>query len=68
MSSSGAELLPETIRCPYCNARMDLYEEERVTKKFECPACHRMIDFSNAASQLSGILSKMGKKADPPKE
>lgn len=68
MSEPESGLLPETIRCPYCNARMDLYEEERIVKKFECPACHRMIDLSNAASQLSDILARMGKKADPQKE
>ena len=68
MSESDSGLLPETIRCPYCNARMDLYEEERIVKKFECPACHREIDFSNTPSQLTGILARMGKKPDPPKE
>jgi hypothetical protein len=67
MSESDSGLLPETIRCPFCNARMDLYDEERVVKKFECPACHRMIDFSNTPSQLLGILARMGKKGDSPK-
>jgi hypothetical protein len=47
---------------------MDLYEEERIGKKFVCPACNREIDLSNTASQLTGILAMMGKKPDPPKE
>jgi hypothetical protein len=68
MSDSDSSLLPETIRCPYCNARMDLYEEERVVKKFECPACNRVIDFSNTPSQLLDMMARMGKKGTPPKE
>jgi hypothetical protein len=47
---------------------MDLYEEERVVKKFECPACHRLIDLSNTSSQLLDFMAKMGKKPDKPKE
>jgi hypothetical protein len=68
MPESESGLLPETIRCPYCNARMDLYEEERIVKKFECPACHRMIDFSNTSSQLLDFMARMGKKPERPKE
>jgi uncharacterized protein with PIN domain len=68
MPEPDTGLLPETIRCPYCNARMDLYQEERIVKKFECPACNRVIDFSNTPSQLTGVLARMGKKANPSKE
>lgn len=41
-----AELLPPTIKCPHCNAKMDLDDQERAIKKFECPACKKQIDFS----------------------
>jgi hypothetical protein len=61
MPPSESDLLPETIRCPFCNARMDLYEEERISKKFDCPACNREIDLRNTPSQLMNMFSKMGK-------
>jgi hypothetical protein len=62
MSSPEDDLLPVTIRCPFCNARMDLDDEERALKTFECPACHRIIDFRSTPSQLQGMLALMGKK------
>jgi hypothetical protein len=62
MPSPDPDLLPETIRCPFCNARMDLYQEERAGKKFECPACNREIDLRNTPSQLTNMFARMGKK------
>jgi hypothetical protein len=40
------EMLPPTIKCPHCSAKMDLDEQERVTRLFDCPACMKRIDLT----------------------
>jgi hypothetical protein len=50
MPQLHSELLPPTIRCPHCNAKMDLDEQERARKTFDCPACRKQIDLSEPRS------------------
>ena len=40
------ELLPIIIECPECSNELELNFEERIEKKFHCPACECFLDFS----------------------
>lgn len=48
MPQLHSALLPSIIKCPHCAAKMDLDDQERVTKRFECPACNRLIDLTGS--------------------
>ena len=46
MPQLHSEMLPPTVNCPHCGVRMDLDDNERLVKKFECPACRKAIDLN----------------------
>ena len=44
MEQIHSGMLPETIKCPHCGAKVNLDEEDRKVKRFECPGCKREIN------------------------
>ena len=61
MPTLRAEPLPANINCPYCGASMDLDDQERIEKRFTCPACNKPIDLSMAGTS-SGSQAKSSPK------
>jgi hypothetical protein len=47
MPQLHSEMLPPSINCPHCGAKMDLDDQERVVKTFDCPACKKVIDLGD---------------------
>jgi hypothetical protein len=47
MTERPDEMLPETIDCLHCGANMTLDEQERIEKRFICPACKEANDLAN---------------------
>lgn len=41
-----ATKLPKQVKCPECGREVDLDENEMKSKKFTCPWCNKLIDFS----------------------
>ena len=54
MPQLHSEMLPPTVNCPLCGVRMDLDDNERLVKKFECPACKKAIDLTGFVAPNTG--------------
>ncbi len=42
--------LPNEIICPHCGIELELEEKERKERKFLCPKCNKVVDFSSNGS------------------
>jgi DNA-directed RNA polymerase subunit M/transcription elongation factor TFIIS len=58
------KMLPPVVDCPHCGASMTLDAQERIEKKFNCPACKGAIDFTGHAE----VQSSSSFKKEQPQE
>ena len=55
-----AEILPEEILCPHCEAELDLLPVERIDKQFTCPMCEQDVDLAEPdyAASEAGLVER----------
>jgi hypothetical protein len=49
-----AENLPAQLSCPSCSSELQLSEEDRALRKFHCPECGALVDFTTNPPMILG--------------